>query len=159
MKEKLPPAAAEFIERLGVATEAEGLPRIAGRLMALLLLLDRACTLDELTRRLGVSHGSVSTNTRLLESLGVVERASRPGDRRVYYRLGSDPYGRLLEGSVRRMRRIAGIVEDARRALPREMTGARSRLAEMGRFYGITIRHAEATLADIRRREPVRLVR
>ena len=159
MPPKLPPSAAEFIERLGLATEAEGLPRIAGRLMALLLLLDRACTLEELTQRLGVSHGSVSTNTRLLESLGVVERASRPGDRRVYYRLGSDPYGRLLEGYLARMRRIAGIVEDARRSLPREMNGAKGRLAEMGRFYDVTIRHTEETLADLRRREPTRIAR
>ena len=61
MSTKLPPAAADFIERLGLATQAEGLPRIAGRLMAVLLLLDRACTLEELTRRLGVSHGSVDS--------------------------------------------------------------------------------------------------
>jgi DNA-binding transcriptional regulator GbsR (MarR family) len=154
MGRKSSPAGDQFIERLGLATEAEGLPRIAGRLMALLILESRPCSFDELAELLQVSPASVSTNTRLLESLGVIERVTRAGDRRAFFQLGIDPYGRLIEGSLSRMRRIAGIVEEAGRTLPRDMNGARQRLADMRRFYEITIRNTESTLREIRRGVP-----
>ncbi|HEY0971020.1 MAG TPA: MarR family transcriptional regulator [Gemmatimonadales bacterium] len=76
---------ADFIERMGLFWESEGLPRIAGRLFGFLFLQSEECSLDEMAAALGVSKASVSTDIRRLEQMGFVERVSRPGDRRDYY--------------------------------------------------------------------------
>lgn len=124
----------EFIERMGLIAQADGLPRIAGRVMAFLVLHGGPVSFGELASRLGVSRGSISTNTRLLEGLGVVERVGRPGDRGDWFRLADAPYRSLLEGIVARMARAQEAVDAARRALP-PGTGAQERLDALGRFY------------------------
>ena len=62
------PQTVNFIERMGVALDSDGLPRIAGRIFGLLLVSEDARSLDDLAAELRVSKGSVSTNARLLES-------------------------------------------------------------------------------------------
>src|SRR5437867_3493939 len=81
---------ANFIERMGLTLESDGLPRIAGRIFGLLLVSDDARSLDDLAAELRVSKGSVSTNARLLEQRGLLERICRPADRRDYYRAPRD---------------------------------------------------------------------
>ena len=61
-------AVEEFVERMAVTLEGHGLPRIAGRLFAFLLVNGEAVSLDELAEELQVSKASVSTNARLLEA-------------------------------------------------------------------------------------------
>src|SRR5690554_5102322 len=80
----------DFVERMGLMMEADGMRRIAGRLYGFLLVHDEAYSLDELAERLKVSKASVSTNARFLEQVGILERMSTPGDRRDYYRMGSE---------------------------------------------------------------------
>ena len=94
---------AHFVERMGLALEADGLPRIAGRIFGLLLVSEEPRSLDELAAELRVSKASVSTNARLLEHRGVLEQVSRPADRRDYYRIprGSlHPYHGPAAGSL-----------------------------------------------------------
>lgn len=143
-----PPAVERFIERLGVASQAEGLPRIAGRVLAYLLVSGRPCGFDELARGLRISRASVSTNTRLLESLGVVERVTRPGARGDFYELGEDPFGRLVQRAVRRLHRMKQLLADARQSFPASQAAAAARLAEMEAFYDLQIGHAEAALEE-----------
>jgi DNA-binding transcriptional regulator GbsR (MarR family) len=87
----------DFVERFAVAQEGDGLPRIAGRIFGLLLTGERELSLDELTKELGASKGSASVNTRLLEDRGIIERVSRTGDRRDYYRIMPDLFERMME--------------------------------------------------------------
>ena len=68
-----------FIERMGMIAQADGLPRIAGRIMGLIILEGGPYSFGELAKRLSVSRGSISTNTRLLENMGVIERTAKPG--------------------------------------------------------------------------------
>ena len=128
-------AVEEFVERMGVIAQADGLPRIAGRLLALLVIYGGPVSFAELSERLQVSRGSISNNTRLLEQLGVIDRVGKPGDRQDYFRLSDDPYRRLLEGVVERMSRARAAVETARKHLPPEWADAQGRLAEFGDFY------------------------
>src|SRR6185437_13766721 len=79
-----------FIEEVGMAAEADGLPRIAGRLFGHLLLSPGPCTLDEIADALNVSKGSVSTDARLLQRHGWLRRTSRAGDRKDYYEMAPD---------------------------------------------------------------------
>ncbi len=137
----------KFIEKLGLLFEGEGLPRIAGRLMGLLILSEGPCQAADLSEKLRVSHGSISTNTRLLERLGVIERVILPGDRAASYQLTDDPYGSLLSGQLERTRRIHAVVAETRRALPITRREERKRLGGMERFYRMAVRATEDLLA------------
>lgn len=99
----MPDAAEEFIEGMGRRFEEEGVPRIAGRMLGLMMVNEEPCSLDEMAEVLQVSKGSVSSNARLLEQWGVAERTTRPGDRRDYYQLAPDMHTRMLERQVEQM--------------------------------------------------------
>ena len=133
------PAISEFVERFGVALEKEGLPRIAGRILGLVTCRADAVLLDDLANELHISRGSASTNTRLLEDLGVLERISIRGDRRVRYRLSDDPYGRFLEATVERIRYRQRIIGDALGRIPEAPEVVQQRFRSMLRFNEMTI--------------------
>ena len=135
MADKPQDVVVEFVEQMGLILQAEGLPRIAGRIMGLMIMHGGPFSLTELAAGLTVSRASISTNTRLLEELGVIERTAMPGDRQDYFRLSRQPYARMLRGVVRRMRRAREVVESTREALPQAMNGAQHRLNELDSFY------------------------
>jgi DNA-binding transcriptional regulator GbsR (MarR family) len=95
---------AEFIEHLGLQMEADGFPRIAGRLFGALVLAPREQSLDELADALDVSKASISLNARMLEQRGLLERVGHPGDRRDYYRVPTDLFRRTMQTRVARWR-------------------------------------------------------
>ena len=128
-----------FVERMGVLLEEEGLPRIAGRLIGFLLLHESAFSLDELADRLQVSKASVSTNARLLEQSGVLERISAPGDRRDYYRMGPGAWETTLRAAQRRWRTLNETFAETIVSLPPEMAAGKRRLAEATRFHELMI--------------------
>ena len=97
---------AHFVERMGLALVADGLPRIAGRIFGLLLVSEKPCSLDELAAELRVSKASVSTNARLLEHRGVLEQVSRPADRRDYYRIPGDLFTHTMAQRLARWQRF-----------------------------------------------------
>jgi len=99
-----------FVERFAVAKEADGLPRIAGRIFGLLLTAERDLSLDEIAKELGASKGSASVNTRLLEQSGFIEQVSRPGDRRDYYSISPDMFERTMAERLARWHRLHDIV-------------------------------------------------
>lgn len=105
-------AADEFVERLAVAMEADGLPRIAGRIFALLLLSEEAISLDVIAESTGASKASASVNTRLLEQRGLIERVSLQGDRRDYYRTVANLFARTMEQRLAKWQRFHAIVND-----------------------------------------------
>ncbi len=128
-------AAQAFIEQMGLSAEADGLPRIAGRMWGFFIIYDGSCSFAQLAERLQVSRGSISTNARMLRDLGILERVTRPGDRQDYYQLAENPFARLLLGYVERMRVSQRRAEQAQAQLPSDWQGAQRRLAEMQRFY------------------------
>lgn len=145
-------AATEFIERMGLAAEAEGLPRIAARLFAFMLIDGGPRTADEIAERLQVSRGSVSTNTRLLERRGAIERFTKPGDRQHYFRITDDPFGRKFDQLPEHARRFRLIVADALESLPDSMIEARKRLAEAEDFCRFAVEISESNLRAWRER-------
>jgi len=154
--ETLPPAAERFIEDFALAIEASGMPRTAGRIIGLLLMLDEGAGLEELAKRLRVSRAGVSTNTRLLESLGAIERYGAVGERRLHYRVADFRYVRFTEAALARMRKIQGIARETRRQLPAAMSSARRRLDGLDEYYQASIETAEVVLARLRSQAPGR---
>src|SRR6476646_1819049 len=106
----LTPDQQRFIENVGLYFEQYQISRIGGRLLGLLTLLGGPFTLDQMAGALGVSRASVSTNIRILVTLGIAEHISLPGDRRDYYRFDKDPWVHGMEArvtSTSTLRRIA----------------------------------------------------
>jgi DNA-binding transcriptional regulator GbsR (MarR family) len=125
----------DFIDRMGLALESDGLPRIAGRIFALLLLSEDCRSLDELAAELRVSKGSVSTNARLLEQRGVLERNSRPSDRRDYYRVPPDLFSQTMAQRLARWQRFHEAIGEARTSLPIRSRKVLHRLEEYQAAY------------------------
>lgn len=125
----------DFIERMGLALESDGLPRIAGRIFGLLLVSEDCRSLDELAAELRVSKASVSTNARLLEQRGVLERNSRPSDRRDYYRVPPDVFSHTMAQRLERWQRFHEAVAEARASLPIRSRKVLDRLDEYQEAY------------------------
>lgn len=101
----------QVVEDLGLLVESNGLPRILGRTVALLLLAPRPLALEEVAATLKVSRASVSVNTRLAIVAGLVEPWAEPGDRRRFYRLSPQAFvnrARVVERNLTRLEEIAG---------------------------------------------------
>jgi DNA-binding transcriptional regulator GbsR (MarR family) len=120
-----------FIERMGAALEAQGLPRLAGQVFALLMLADDPPTLEEIAEELHISSGSASANTRLLESLDMIERFTPRGERRVRHRVHENPLPRLLAGTISRIGKVSSIIRDTRNELDSNRRAASKRLKVM----------------------------
>lgn len=102
-----------FIERMGLLSEADGLPRIAGRIFGYLFLTAGECSLEEIAGALQVSRASVSTDARRLAQIGVIERRGRPGDRRDYYAMSPTGVRHSIENRIRSLRQFHEVLEGA----------------------------------------------
>ncbi len=75
-----------FVEDISLYFEQMGLPRTAGRVLGVLLICDPpAQSLTDLCELLQASKSSISTTTRLLTEMGLIERAVSPLPRQVYF--------------------------------------------------------------------------
>jgi len=125
----------QFIEQMGMITQGDGLPRIAGKILGLLLIETGPFSFREIAERLEVSRGSVSTNTRLLESLSIIDRVSKKGERGDFFQYSQDPYARLLQEASLRMEKSITILKNTRSALPESWDQSQSRLLGLEQFY------------------------
>lgn len=129
----LTPALTEFIQRTGVALQGY-LPRAAAEVFALLAVAAEPLSIDGIARALRHSRAGVTASLRILDSHGVLERTSRPGERRDLYSLCNDPFRRVLACVSQRLHDLAEVARDAACDAPR--------LAEMT----ITFERASASL-------------
>jgi len=101
-----------FVEDVGIVFEQTGLPRMAGRIFGWLLISDPPHqSTSELAEALMASKGSISTITRLLIQIGLIERLSLPGVRHDYFRLRPDAWQYMikhgLEDEIKMVRQLA----------------------------------------------------
>ncbi len=87
-----------YIESVALFFETSGLPRIAGRILGLLLVCDPPHRSSaELADAIGASRGSISTMTRMLHDSGLIERVAVPQERATYYRIDPTGFERRFE--------------------------------------------------------------
>src|SRR5437016_13192445 len=141
----------DFVERFALAKEGDGLPRIAGRIFGLLLTGEGNLSLDEIAKELGTSKGSASVNTRLLEQQGFIERVSKPGDRRDYYRISPDLFERTMNERLARWHRLHDVLEYGLTASDLS-PAVRSRLRDFEAAHNNVREVIEAALAKWRTR-------
>lgn len=76
-----------FIEDVGLFFEQMGVPRMGGRVLGVLLISDPpAQSINDLCEVLQASKSAVSTSTRYLVGIGLLEKVPSPVPRRDYYR-------------------------------------------------------------------------
>lgn len=85
-----------LIELAGRTTQDLGLGRIMGQVMGYVYVREDEPSLDDMVTDLGLSKAAVSIAARQLESLGLLERAWKKGERRHYYRLAGH-FGMALQ--------------------------------------------------------------
>lgn len=105
--------ARRFVDQMGALSEEDGLPRIAGRIFGYLLLEADARSLDQIAEALAVSRASVSTDARRLVEIQLLERRSRPGDRRDYYAIAAGGFRRVIEQRIRSIQRFHDLLLSA----------------------------------------------
>ncbi|MCE8007110.1 MarR family transcriptional regulator [Aestuariivita sp.] len=129
-------ARADFIEKIGVIAQTEGLPRIAGRILAMLLYDGERVSFRQLADALQVSRGSISSSVRILESQQLIKRVAKPGDRQDYFQVVDNAFANMVEASASRARRAAAdIEEESLKVIPASEMGPRARVADYAAYY------------------------
>lgn len=112
MAEAAPHPGIEPAEQAAAALSAAGMARMPARvMMALVGSPDEGYTAAELADRLGVSAAAVSGAVRYLRSMRMIDRISRPGDRRDRYDLADDAWRGVVTGNAPIYTRLAELME------------------------------------------------
>ena len=123
----------EFIEEVGVGFEQTGMPRMAGRIFGWLLIADPPYQSSaELAEILQASKGSISTTTRLMVQIGLIERFVIPGVRHDHFRLHQEALQRIIKhGLVDEIRMLKSLAEHGLELLKGESSMRRKWLEKM----------------------------
>jgi len=83
-----------LIEEIGMHFDKEGFQPIAGRILGLLMVMDKEqYSFEEIVDELGISKSSASVALRNLEIRGNIEYFTIPGDRKRYFQMRTmDPF-------------------------------------------------------------------
>jgi DNA-binding transcriptional regulator GbsR (MarR family) len=136
--------AIEAAEQTAALLASAGVPRMPSRVLAALLAAPAdGYTAAELADRLGVSAAAVSGGVRYLQTLGVVRRISRPGERRDRYRLTDDTWYTALTSKSPLYEQLAQLMD--RIAAESE---AGEQAAEMAQFFRFIAARMPTLLAE-----------
>ena len=142
-----------FIEGMGIYFENEGVPRIGGRILGLLLATPGPLSAEELANRLMVSRASISTNVRMLTASGLVEKIAFLDRRHTYYGMAGDVWGKAIIGGREKVMAFKSLAEQGLAALP-VGSEARLRLEEMVEWSNMMSEVYERVLIEWQKRRP-----
>jgi predicted transcriptional regulator len=126
----------EIVERLGRLLAEWGLPRMAARVLFVLMTADEASlTAAQLAERLGVSPAAISGAVRYLTQIHMVARDVAAGSRRDRYRLVDDSWYEVTIEKMTLISTLADIAREGVDAAGGPATPAGARLAGMRDFY------------------------
>lgn len=94
----------EVVEQFGRHFDKEGFQPIAGRILGLLLVMDKELyTFDEIIEELQISKSSASNALRNLEIRGDIEYITLPGDRKRYFNFRKQHSGTIIEDMEKKL--------------------------------------------------------
>jgi DNA-binding transcriptional regulator GbsR (MarR family) len=145
------PEEQQFVERWSSVLAAEGLPPVAGRLWAWLLVSEPPDqTVEEIAHAIGASRGAISGAVRMLEPSGLIIRTKRRGDRREYWRTSPDAVVHSLEAKQRQTRPSLQALDAALEALADRSEESLARLREAQRLYVMLLEMFPTLIAQFR---------
>jgi len=141
----------QFVDRMAGLLASEGLPPVAGRMWAWLLVCDPPeQTAAELAAAIGASRGSISGMARLLEPSGLIRRTTRRGDRREFYSAAPDAMIRVLEIRGRALQPTLSVLDRALEELAGRRDGSLDRLRDARDLYAFMVREFPAMIEKFR---------
>lgn len=123
----------QWVERIAkYCADQDGLPLIAGRILGwLTVCVPAEQSATQIAEAIGASRASLTTNLRLLTSVGFLGQVTRPGERTVYYRVDDAAWARVVQRQVQSLSALGGILREGLRLVDDETSeqGARMRTA------------------------------
>lgn len=137
----------QFIEDIGILYEEMGLPRMAGRIFGWLLVCEPPHqSAEELANIVEASKGSISSMTRLLIQVGLVERMGLPGRRGTYYRIIPGSWSGLVRARMSNLTAIRELAERGLDLIAGNDPESHSRLKELRDFHAFLEQEIPALL-------------
>ena len=126
----------QFVEDAGILYEEMGWPRMAGRIFGWLLLCQPPHqSAEELAKVVEASKGSISSMTRLLIQMGLVERMGIPGRRDTYYRIKPGSWSELMRSRMSHLTAIRELADRGLNLIASNDPESRRRLQELRDFH------------------------
>ena len=102
----------ELIEYIGRYLEKQGYQPVAGRVLGLLMVMDKEeYTFDEIILAMKISKSSASAALKNLELRGAIEYITYTGDRKRYFRISFSDINIVIEGIERKIKAYADIMD------------------------------------------------
>ncbi len=125
----------EFAEQTAATLAAAGFPRMAARVMMMLMTEESgSATAEELGERLGASAAAISGAVRYLQTLSIIRRLTVPGTRRHRYELPDHVWYATTGSQTPLYTHLIALAEKGADALP-EHSKARDRTVEMADYF------------------------
>ncbi len=127
---------ASYAEDFGLLFEGFGLPRMVGRVLGVLLISDPPeLSAEELAEALQASRGSISSATRSLIGMGLVQRRTKRGERRDYFQMKPGAWEELMRRQLEELSTFRQMAERGLDIANSDSPEARRNLEEMREFY------------------------
>jgi hypothetical protein len=93
--------------------DQDGLPLIAGRILGWLTLCDPPeQSAAQIAEAIGASRASLTSNLRLLGSIGFLRQLTKPGERTVYYQVDDDAWEAVVRRQAASLASLLRITND-----------------------------------------------
>jgi len=127
-----------FVEDIGLYFEQMGLPRMAGRVLGVLLIsYPPEQSLNDLAEELQASKSSMSTTTRLLSEMGLIERVPSAKPREVAFRFKPGGWVVFMRMRLRLMASLHQIAERGLELLKDDPPALQERLQEAHDMFSL----------------------
>jgi DNA-binding transcriptional regulator GbsR (MarR family) len=139
---------ARFVEGVAQFLNSQGLPRVAGRMWAWLLICDPPQqTAAQLAEELHASRGSISDSARLLATAGLISRTTRRGERREYFSIPPGAVRTLLQARLPGVIAMRQLMDEGLEMLSVRPPEDQARVQEVRDVYAFFERDLPTTLA------------
>lgn len=102
----------ELIETIGRYMEKQGYQPIAGRVLGLLMVMDKEeFTFDEIVAEMQISKSSASAALKNLEIRNAIEYVTYPNDRKRYFRISFSDINLLVDEIEKKFRNYGNIID------------------------------------------------
>ncbi len=141
-----------FIEDIGLYFERLGLPRMAGRILGVLLISDPpAQSITEIVEKLNASKSSISIMARLLVEAGLIEKVPSPMPRRDYFKFKTGGWILYMQQWFELMSGLHKITERGISLLNDKPADLKNRLMEAHDLFSYLEEHFPSLLEKLRK--------
>lgn len=103
----------EWVERVAMYVARDGVPPIAGRVLGWLMVCEPPeQSAGEISAAIGASRASLTSNLRLLSSMGFLTWRTQPGERTVYYRMAEEAWTVVVRQQIAGIASFLDIARD-----------------------------------------------